>query len=234
MHDVWVVIPAHRPRLDDLAGCLRTLRHDPHKTVVVWNGDQEPPELPCNVAIDSGTELNISRWWNLGLEYVSSNARPVHDVLVLNCDARVTQQGVDRLASALRQWDLAMVGPTYRGEYNGPETRINRELKPVSHWDRVAGFCFMLARELGIRADERLRWWFGDDDIEWQARRLRGTGLVPGVRVEHPPAGGTRIEGELRSIVGKDAKVFEATWHTLPTTEMVEEARRRRGISRAP
>lgn len=220
---VWVVIPSYRPRLESLRRCLATLQHDPVRIVIVTNGESPitlediDPGVAARILRDDNPERNISRWWNLGIEWVAEQTCGDHDILILNDDALIPPNGVGKLRSCLREHNLAMVGPNHLGYYEGPVVRINTDLKPISHFDRPAGYCFMLAGEKGIRADEEMRWWLSDDAIEWEARRRGGTGLVPGVRVEHPKWGGTYLDAELQRFFDEDKDKFIRKWGCYPT-----------------
>ncbi len=44
--------------------------------------------------------------------------------------------------------------------------------------------CWLVAGELGLRADERMRWWYADDDLEMQARQRGPVGVVGGTGLE--------------------------------------------------
>lgn len=61
----------------------------------------------------------------------------------------------------------------------------NTEQGPVLKPHRMIGYAFVVDGQANLRADERFRWWYGDDDLEWQARAAGGTVRVGGVTVEH-------------------------------------------------
>jgi hypothetical protein len=75
---------------------------------------------------------------------------------------------------------------------------------------RIPGVCMLVAGELGIRFDEAFRWWYADDDFEWQHRKAAGTGLVKGTMIQHGP--GRPLTGERAQYAEEDIHRFVAKW----------------------
>ena len=226
MSDVWVVIPCHRAYLDKLAVCVQALLHDPEKVVIVTNVVTEPvteadiaPLGLKHLLTDPSPERNISRWWRMGIDWVLARAPKEHEVFLLNADSVISRDDVQELADELRRLDLSAVAPDFWGITNGEDPVVYLEPKPT-HWiERLPGFAMMLAGEAGIRPNERLRWWGSDNELEWQARALKGTGLIPGVLLEHPKKGGTPAAGWVLEWWEEDKKFLLEKWGALDDVE---------------
>lgn len=213
MTEIYVVIPAHRPALDHLRGALETLRHPADMTVVVTNGPDpiREEELPDGIVLitDPASDINISRWWNIGLSWIDSVEPDPYHVLVMNADARIGPDGVAMLSYELSRSPAVMIGP-HRSSGSYFETRA----EPMGLHLRLPGYCFMLDSTAGLRADERFRWWCGDDDLEWQARQAGGTLLIGPVRFKHLGDGAPK--GKLRDIARDDLWRFQDKWSVRP------------------
>jgi hypothetical protein len=213
---VFVTIPVYRPSIADACECIEAMGIEPTRVIVVANG-QNPPtrrELPAGVilTVDSNPYggINISRWWNTGLRIASLAAEGDHATLVINADARIDRAGIDTLAHTI---DLTGVAAAYPSLHGLP-SHTNYRPEEVDLRTRLTGFCFMLRGD-GVRADERFAWWYGDDDIDWQARVAGGSRMVTGVHVTHPAMGGTDTEA-LAETIRVDRARFVAKWGRAP------------------
>lgn len=219
--NVWVVIPAHRQALGHLQENLKLLGPElASRTVVVTNGQHPITEHEVDVAqvIQAGMDINISRWWNLGLDWIEEqeDGHP-HHVLILNADARIKPEGVARLSYALdTNPGYVMAGPK-------AGVGIERETRPgpLGVHVRVPGWCFMLNMQAidsdtggPFRIDERFLYWCGDDDVEWRARAAGGTLRVGRIECAHLGDGVPR--GDLARLAREDLARFEEKWRTRP------------------
>jgi hypothetical protein len=236
--NTWTVIPSYRPRLGQLRRCLQSIHPFPaDKTVVVSNGSAEQRlgewdiRMGVKILQDPGDDINISRWWAQGMEYAIQNG--ASEVLLLNTDALISRRGIQTLAQSIYTLDCSAVGPDYRGicrqvHPGKPDTPLITRDRGQQHWTyRVPGFCMMVRvedrevrevadPELQVWPDEEMRWWYSDDSIEWQAREARGTALIPGVTVRHPPSGGTLLDETLGAYAQADLAKFVAKWGCEP------------------
>lgn len=163
------------------------------------------------VLVDTEPGINISRWWNRGLDWIQAQHKPgeEYEVLCLESDARLLPEALTVMRLVLREYDLAMVGPDRYG-VAAALVEINRELAPVPIEYRIPGVSMLVAGELGLRFDEQFRWFYADDDFEWQHRRAKGTGLVGGLTVDHGPS--RPLEGERAEYAPVDLQRFIAKW----------------------
>ena len=211
MTNIWVLIPAHRPALGQLRDCMRVLGELASHVVVVTNGEHPLTEHETHThVIDDRGDINISRWWNKGLDWIAEHDETIHHVLVLNADARIQPASVARLSLALeRNPEVVQAGPM---PFLG--TEIRTVAGPVDPPLRIPGYCFMLTSRNPIRADEQFRWWCGDDDLEWRAREAGGALRLGRIPFDHLGDGMPR--GDLMELAKADLLRFEEKWGIRP------------------
>jgi hypothetical protein len=219
----YAVVPSNgRPFLDDL---LASLVGQADEILVVANNWQRQEGAhvlrrngaPIGVLIGPD-ERNISRWWNLGLDAFAERAHscgePEWDVLVVNDDVVCPASLIDTLSSRMRTTTAVLAYPDQAG---GWEEILHTEPEPVPLNQRITGYAFLLRGEAGLRADEDLVWWAGDDALDWSARQQGGALLVPGVPVQHrAPDVQTNADAELTAQAGGDMGTFVAKWGARP------------------
>ncbi len=209
---LWAVIPSCC-RCPEVSQLIRQLIADGVEVVVIDTGYESPWEdLPGLVVLqDREQPKNISRWWNAGLEFISGYESLDDDeyvVAVLNDDIVIESQFVQRLAQAIMKHDVAAAFPDVYG------VGIDYVLNERSGW-RMSGFAFALRGSKGLRADESLVWWYGDNDLEYQALRDGGIVLVGGLTLQHLYPNSTTV-GELAKQAGRDRETFVAKWGGAP------------------
>jgi glycosyltransferase involved in cell wall biosynthesis len=198
----YAVIPTRgRDTLDE---CLVAVGDQVDAVIVVDTEGKFGRHLPGWAAVEYIRDLgprNISHWWNQGIKRANRLAwqeceATEWNIVVLNDDVIVPSGWVSAMTSALRAGTA--------------------DLAYVAAWHKITGYAYMLRGESGLRADESLVWWYGDDDLEFQARTAGGV-----VRVHAPvdhryPDRDTNADPELLAQTQIDAKTFEAKWSRLP------------------
>lgn len=144
-------------------------RPSDYKSVIDWCN--RFGVLPVTVATSSQAEayatgkvvvddtLNISRWWNLGID-VARKLKAEH-ILILNDDVILPDDWLPRIVEALE------------GGYAGASGERGNGL--------IQGYAFALNGQVKLRADERLVWWYGDDDLQRQCEQAGGFVCIPGL-----------------------------------------------------
>jgi len=175
---------------------------------------------------------NISRWWNLGIMAAQHEARDVlgvsaWNVLVVNDDVIAPLQLTRRLTQAMRhrmifgdyEPALRARNPViaYPDNFEGDRFAFHDKPGPVEITTRMSGWCFMIRGESGITCDETFEWWYGDDDLDWTARQMGGTVMVPNCPVQHLyPTKTTAESAELTARTHVDRVLFERKWSGVP------------------
>lgn len=197
---------------DCLTPCLEALLPQVDHLFMVRTVPDDVPyqDHPQVTLIDAAPYTkNISWWWNLGIDAAAQAAadggHKRWDMLVVNDDVIVPPDLVAKLSEGVRSsWDAspALAYP----DQGGWGWHLATDQADPS---RVAGYCFLLRGELGITADERLKWWFGDNALDLDARARGGSVRVPGCAVQHlHPSGTTVASAELSAQTHLDAVEF--------------------------
>lgn len=214
-----------------LQRCLDSLLPQVDVLVLVQTADFQSP-----VWVDGGKlamikdlsePKNIHRWWNLGIDTAASYARmkgqSQWNVLIVNDDVISPPHLVETLDAGMREREingqyfplLRARNPVlaYPDNFSGDRCVLNRTAGPVDLTTRISGWCFMIRGESGLRAEESLLWWYGDDHLDWQAREMGGALMVPGCKVEHLyPGQLTGASEELTAQTHRDRRMFEFLW----------------------
>lgn len=212
----WAVIPSCcRPA--ELANLTVSLIADDVFPVVIDTGYSpawEPYHNRISVIRDEDPEPNVSRWWNKGLDYIAAKMAPLGEeyaIGMFNDDVVIPERFVSRLAAAMLEHNVDIA---YADQAGQGTQRYDWDHPPGLH-RRMSGYAFVLRGSSGIRGDETIKWWYGDDDVEWQARKGRGTLCVGGVTVQHLYPSSTTV-GALAEQAGRDRETFLNKWGALP------------------
>ena len=213
--DTYAVVLTHNRH--EWANQLLGVLLDDGVTPFVIDNRSEPPFVADNrdvVVIRDDNPMNISALWNQGLEIVERDARrrelEYWNVAVLNDDLDMPHGALDELGFAMRAYEADASFPDVHGMQ--PFAKLHRDVgfTPISLFERVSGFCFMLPGERGLRADPQFEFWYGDDDIDWRVRAGRGSVQVP-LRnpIRHLDADGTYTrDPEAAEQAGRDRQSF--------------------------
>lgn len=190
--DPWVVVPtAGRSTLEpaiDSTGIPR------ERVVVVVTAPNAVIPSWCRAVADFG-DVNIQRWWNAGLDFVAEQGGRL--ACVINDDVLLEAGTIPALVEAMQRTGATLATP-------GHEDRLVAE---PSH-DRVLdGACWLIDLSHGIRPDEGYRWWYGDNDLDWRARRDGGGVALVSTPYQHLLANRlTEGSEELRALADADAR----------------------------
>lgn len=224
----FAVIPT-RGRPDDLLRCIKSIRHQVDRIVIVDNND-DPYEVNDLLAAEGFFEdviifyhaqqpPNLSKLWNLGLETTEfyNGGGEAWNVAILNDDAIVPPGWFQALSQAMRVHNCAAA---CQQPFGGKEKTIWVDLPSVKTVtpgveSRLTGWAFMLRGELGLRFDEQFQWWCGDDDMSMQARRHGGLIQVPGFPVQNVHANESTV-GALLDQSAIDMQRFVDKWGVRP------------------
>jgi hypothetical protein len=217
----YAIITTHnRPR--ELWQITSSLVTQVDRTVIIDNASN-PPVDPLAfgahtlVISDAEQPPNLYRLWNVGLTAVALNAadngHDKWDVGIFNDDADVPLGWYDVVAAALRSGDYSAASTASHSPIDRPIVRMTPDGDLMR---RMCPWAFVVQGELGLRADETFRWWYGDTDFEWQCQRLSaGVVMVPGPHVHNTLANSTTV-GALAEQAGRDAETFKQKWGHLP------------------
>ena len=155
---VWLTVPT--AGRDTLTAAIDSTGIPRDRTVIVATAPDAIRPEGCHVVEDFG-EINIHRWWNAGLDY--AQAHGATHVLVINDDVLLDETTVPALLDGM-EGRAAIGSPGAGGIFEGD----------LPEWRVMNGACWLLDLATGLRADERYRWWYGDNDLDWRARTEHG------------------------------------------------------------
>jgi hypothetical protein len=221
----FAIIPSNnRPCVQD---CVAAIAGQVDCVIRVWTGRAAGADgfsagaYPQFVSLNDPGDINISRWFNLGLQYAADNVsinhvvgRPIDkwDVAILNDDAIVPEGWFDAVSGKMREMKVAAA---CSGGAAVSMPVLHTQPGPVQIHTRMYGPAFILAGELGLRANEELKWWFTDDWLDWESRKLGGMVMIPGFQVQHLYPDG-QMTGELQVQISHDANKFLEIYGMMP------------------
>lgn len=224
--DLWVLTCAPGSRVAEALDLFESLGTPQDRRVLITTLPDPVKVFPGNLFRYPDTDINISKWWTIGLEWISSHYAAeddIWDVLLIETDARMTPEDVDTIRDHMRTLDCVMAGADWRNVLGTKAYHVRRDnlswIPDPDHGDagRLPGIALMVAGETGIRHDTNFRWWLADDDFEWQHRVGGGTVLVGGTTVRHVGTQG-ELQGERLQAWEEDRHKFMAKWGGMPAT----------------
>lgn len=239
--DHYAVIPTHE-RPNELAALLAAIplrvtvlvidsASDPSITGEAgFKGDQFDQFLGRRIQVirDEEQPPNLSRLWNIGLDWArrlhcsSLQAPPFGDhlVTILNDDAVMGPGYFDAVEAGFQYTSAAIAFPNRPGRMlkeRGHMLHREQPRCPVDFTARLTGWCFTLRGSIGLRADERLRWWCGDNDLEMQAMEHGGTVMLQDTCVGNLYADVSTVSSpELQAQTKLDMATFVEKWGFRP------------------
>jgi hypothetical protein len=226
----FAVIPTVGERNDLLFPMCRQLEDDGVTTLVVYNRRDPGPDIdlqfpsipyadPNHAPYVStrywreGEPVNLSEVWNIGLNWAEKlSYGEEYVVAVFNDDLTLPPGLVQAFAQRLHQEGSSVV---FAHSYTDLPNMTAAD--PWHLGNRMVGFAFALRGTDGLRADEDFLWWWGDSDLDWRARKMRGVSAlgVPTLQ-HHDPNGYTNANPELTAQAGRDRETFQRKHGFLP------------------
>jgi GT2 family glycosyltransferase len=217
----YAIIPTHN-RPQQLAALVGSLGPQVDHILVLDNASQPPVDwsklaaaaLPATVEVlrDPQQPPHLYRFWNVLFDAVAEHAKAsgyeAWDVAVLNDDAIVPSGWFDVCSTVMRGHDTAVIAHTGTVPVHRHELL---DAYPYPREKRMCPWAFVIRGEAGLRADESMAWWFGDDDLCRQAIDAGGVIAVPGPLVINANAVESTT-GALAEQAEQDRKTFEAKW----------------------
>lgn len=157
MADIWVTVPT--AGRESLLPAIDGTGVPRERIVIVATAPDVAIPDGCLSLTDLGP-VNIHRWWNAGID--AAVARGARYVAVINDDILVDENTLPTLLAQMQEHETTIASP------GAPRVVRNGEKSmPMT----ILGSCWLLDTSHGLRPDERYRWWYGDNDLDWRARR---------------------------------------------------------------
>lgn len=221
---VDVVVP-FKSNIDGLMNLLASLAGNSSiaSVRVIADGDEAAKRLqsmvlPFDISatiVPPGSGIHVM--WNTGL----AQATDGNHVALINDDVVLGNQAMDSLCGYLDiHLDYGIICPNY--DLRQPRTVIQDTLSTArGRYDGtggLAGFCMVLRSDLAQqwRFDERMKWWYGDDDIlNWVVRTMgkrSGIYLLAGCSENSSWTISNDPPDDFNKIVENDRKIFLSKW----------------------
>ena len=189
---LWVTIPtADRRRY--IPAIIREAGVPKEQIVIVHTKEDNEDYPEVNNIYDTG-EINIQRWWNRGINYAM--ARGARYIAILNDDVELADDPLNRIVRGMKEKNAALGYPY-----------------PFPGW--TCGYCFIIDLATDVRPDEQFKWWYGDNDINFQAREQGGIVAVP-AKVRHLHGNElTQQNPDLMKLTTTDEDLFFKKWKKM-------------------
>ncbi len=153
---LWLTIPSG-DRRKYLKQIIDTSGVPSSHIVIVNTAKNEPTPHVHNLWSD---ELNIHKWWNMGIDFAVKHGADY--VAVLNDDVQLIDDPLNKIVAGMGD---AAIGQPDIGS--------------------ICGYCFVLNTKYGLRADESYTWWYGDNDLYDRAQQYGVARVAVDVRHLH-------------------------------------------------
>lgn len=140
--------------------------------------------------------------------------------LFLNDDVEIKNLSASTLAGFLDvKKEFGLICPNYDGR-NSQNVVVETDTTCRGRYDGtggMAGFCMMLSSDLchDWRFDERMKWWYGDDDIlHWTLSKGRKAGICTVTNIQGNSSWTVNSDPpkNFAALVENDRKIFELKW----------------------
>lgn len=182
--------------------------------ILVYDNGSTPPYAFPGAEIIPAEGMGLHEMWNAGLTEARSRA-PICDVAILNNDLRVGPRFLAELSAGLRaSEDVWLSYPNVHFPDLQPGQIVPTSDK--ADGQTISGFAFMVRGDSPLVVDEQFEFWYGDYDLEMQARTAAKLAVcVGGCTVEHLEPTQSTI-GERLEQAKRDEKRFAAKWDLEP------------------
>ncbi len=180
-----VILTHNRPEL--LQECVAAITPQVDVVIVIDNASDPPVDettLPDIVLMPVAEQPpNLARMWNLGIDMsilMALNDDPDLYIAFL-CDDAIAPSGwFAAVTEAMAATGAAAGCSNPWGNAHPPQLKTAPDSDLMG---RMVGWAFVLDASKGLRADERLRWWWQDTMIDWAARGAGGMVMIGGYPV---------------------------------------------------
>jgi len=184
-NDLWLIIPVGR-RTKYVDNLIKNSGVCKHQIVIVKN--RLTPTFSGVVNIDQPEILNIQLWWQIGIAYVEQEGGRF--VAIVNDDVDLKSDQLTKMLHELLEWKVAMVASKVSKKYG---------------W----GHAFLIDLSKGVRPDTRFRWYYGDYDLKYQAKRRGGFKMSTQEIVHLEPGNNTKNYEFLNTLTENDRRAFK-------------------------
>ncbi|KKT28455.1 MAG: Methyltransferase type 11, partial [Parcubacteria group bacterium GW2011_GWC1_44_10] len=172
--DIIIITFNNLTMLDRCITSIRTNTGEPHRIIVVNNGDQDfsVPENSGVIVLKAGKNLGWTHGVNAGREWVLKN-NPAPFIMSLNDDTQIVPHDYGWLTKMVNCFQLdpkiGVVGPT-SNNIMGFQTTNHVHLPPAVETTYLSGMCMLTRREIIDEIGPLDCCQAGGDDLDWSMR----------------------------------------------------------------
>lgn len=214
----FAAIPTHNRHVL-LTELVRQLSGTVDYLIIVDNAS-DPPIRADEMKSASGIETFVLHtpiqpprlylFWNMAFttaqRVAEDQGQAEWNVAVLNDDTALPPSWATVIGTELRRSPAAIAC----GSEDRSRKTSTLKTQPA-RFPRMTPHAFIMKGEIGLRADERFSWWWGDTDLDAQAAMSGGVLIVPGNVATNRCANSTTV-GKLAEQAGRDGREFAAKW----------------------
>lgn len=208
-------------RLELLQRCVRQITPQVECLLVIDNASSPPIEpidvYNTDIISISDQPPNLAFLMNIGFDWAEYKVRGNFYKWNIACicdDVNIPEDWFSSVATCLRETN-AIAGSTH--QIQSVLTPILKTEPDADIHNRMQGSACIFRGEVGLRADERMHWWWQDTDLDWQARKAGGMVIAPGpVAANTLPNDFTYSVPGLNERAGLDGLVFKDKWGWNP------------------
>ncbi len=217
-----MILTHDRPEL--LLNCVASIGSQVDRVIVIDNASEPPVTLygltrargsySVSLVRVEDQPPNLSVLWNIGIDLVNQHQGSPHQIAFLCDDTAIPPGWFEAVTEAMAATGAAAGSSS---PWGGAHTPILKQHPDSDITYRMPGWAFILDASKGLRADERLHWWWCDTDMDWKARKAGGMVLISGYPVHNiHPNDYTNRNPELAEQAGRDGETFQQIWGWRP------------------
>lgn len=208
-------------RSELLQQCIDSLIDQVDEVLIIDNASDPPAKYSgysskVKILRTMDQPPNLSALWNRGFRWIGAglDGYPNWNVAVLCDDTVIPPNWFSIVSETMRHYGAAAASTH---QYSPVQFPILKTEPDNDLHNRMCGWAYMLAGEKKLIADEDLKWWWCDTDMDWQARSNGGMVICPGPVVHniHPNDFTYSVPG-LAEQAGADGETFARKYGERP------------------
>lgn len=174
--------------------------HDMYDTILLKD-ETNPPD-----------EINFARWGNIGLQAARTLCATA--ILNINSDVRLADDAIPEMKRVMDSYGLSMVGADLFDAFKRKDVVTYHGDEAPWHTHRISAACFMTPGDLTFMMDERYRWYWEVNDLEYECRRRSGVGVACRAKGWQPPD--TPLSPRMQAYAAEGKEMFREKWGHVP------------------
>lgn len=215
MKKTAVILTHNRP--EALKECIAAIRPQVDWLMVLDNASDPPVQKTDefdHLHISLRQPPSLGDEWNLAFEFMDAWFPDGCDIAVLCDDAIVPPMWFDAVTHEMRNTGAVLGCSNPWGTPHPPHLKLSPDNNIAG---RMPGWAWIIDSRPKLRANNKMKWWWVDTDLDFRARLSGGMVMIGGFAVPNThPGEFTNTRPELGEQVGRDAEEFVKIWGSKP------------------